>query len=53
MVYQKLKPDISLALQEIETNQLINTLKQKQVDAAFIRTMMPEKLDFEKIKQLA
>lgn len=49
MVYQKLKPDISLALQEIETNQLINTLKQKQVDAAFIRTMMPEKLDFEKI----
>lgn len=49
MNYQKIRSDISLALQEIETNQLINTLKQKQVDMAFIRTMMPEKLDFEKI----
>ncbi|WP_278749838.1 LysR family transcriptional regulator substrate-binding protein [Lactobacillus taiwanensis] len=33
----------------METNQLVNTLKQKQVDVAFIRTLMPEKLDFEKI----
>lgn len=49
MNYQKLRPDINLALQEIETNQLVNTLKQKQVDVAFIRTLMPEKLDFEKI----
>ena len=49
MAYQKVKPDISLALQEIETNQLINTLKLKQIDLAFIRTMTLEKLDFEKI----
>ena len=49
MAYQKVKPDISLALQEIETNQLINTLKIKQIDLDFIRTMTLEKLDFEKI----
>lgn len=49
MAYQKVKSDISIALQEIETNQLINTLKQKQIDLAFIRTMALEKLDFEKI----
>lgn len=49
MDYQKIKPNIWISLQESETNKLPNILEQKNLNLAFIRSMAPEKLNFEKI----
>lgn len=50
MNYQKINSDVWISLQESETNKLPSILEQKEIDLAFIRSMAPEKLNFEQIR---
>ncbi|WP_308556304.1 LysR family transcriptional regulator [uncultured Lactobacillus sp.] len=49
MEFKRKNPDISVQLIEEESNQFIVKLNQNQLDLAFVRTLDPKRISFEKI----